>query len=147
MKVSSVAKKARTKKIQSAAVNNYKLLIELQNSCKSWIDTLVESMGEIYNSFESDLENVTLLEKYIIAGNKAKSRLEQEVKRLESEANSSGLQEDMAKYEGAKLSYETFIVVLNNLERSRLVYNLSASELSNEQQYGITWTTIKECCA
>lgn len=130
MKVSSVAKKARTKKIQSAAVNNYKLLIELQNSCKSWIDTLVESMGEIYNSFESDLENVTLLEKYIVAGNKAKPRLEQEVKRLESEANNSGIQEDLSKYEEAKFSYDTFNVVLNNLERSRLVYNLSASELS-----------------
>ena len=33
-------------KIQESAVTNYQLLTELKKSCESWIEMLVEAMGE-----------------------------------------------------------------------------------------------------
>lgn len=131
LKIFNAAKKTRKKKIQEAAVTNYKLLIELQDSCESWIELLKKSMGDIYSSFYSDVESVTLLEKYLVAGYKAKPRLEAEVSALEEEAKNTGLQEDMVKYDEAKFSYDTFLVVLSNLERSRVLYHLSCAELSS----------------
>ena len=86
-------------------------------------------MDDISESFYSDLENVTLLEKYIIAGRKALPRLEAEVKELQDKASSTGLQQDYVAYENANHSLEMFNAVLSNLDKSRLMYYLSGGEL------------------
>ena len=71
LKLSSSKKKTRTQKIQTHAVTNYKLLVELKDSCESWLEMLIAAMGNITSSSMSDSENLELLEKYIIAGKMA----------------------------------------------------------------------------
>lgn len=129
LKFFKFANKNRIKKIDQVAITNFNLLEELKASCNLWINNLEKSMDDISESFYSDLENVTLLEKYIIAGRKALPRLEAEVKELQDKASSTGLQQDYVAYENANHSLEMFNAVLSNLDKSRLMYYLSGGEL------------------
>lgn len=129
LKLFKFANKNRIKKIDQVAITNFNLLEELKASCNLWINNLEKSMEDIYASFYSDLENVTLLEKYIVAGKKALPRLEKEVAELEKKALETGLQQDYVLYDDAKHSLDMFNAVLANLDKSRLMYYLSGGEL------------------
>lgn len=129
LKLFKFANKNRIKKIDQVAITNFNLLEELKASCNLWINNLEKSMEDIYDSFYSDLENVTLLEKYIVAGKKALPRLEKEVAELEKKALETGLQQDYVLYDDAKHSLDMFNAVLANLDKSRLMYYLSGGEL------------------
>ena len=130
LKANSKKKKNRTQKIQTRAVTNYKLLAELKDSCESWLEMLRSAMGDITFSELSDSENLQLLEKYIIAGEMAKSRTETELAQLQQESESTGLRARAQQYDDLKEGYDIFVLRLSNLEKSRVMYYLSIAQLS-----------------
>ena len=128
LKLSS-RKKNRTQKIKNHATTNYKLLVELKQSCEVWIKMLRDAMGDISYSELSDSENLQLLEKYIIAGKLAQTRIEGELQELQEEKQSTGLIAQSQKYDEIKEGYDIFVLRLNNLEKSRVMYYLSLGQL------------------
>ncbi len=122
--------KSRTEKIQNSAVTCYKLLAELKCSCDLWVDMLKEAMDEVGYSVLSDMETITLLEKYIIAGNMARGRIEDQLKGLEAKHEETGLQKYYQDYEKVKEGYKIFDITLHNLEKSRVMYHLSLGQLA-----------------
>lgn len=130
LKLSSNRKKTRSNKIKTHAVTNYKLLSELKKSCEDWLVMLRDAMGNIAFSQLSDSQNLQLLEKYIIAGHMAKTRIESELQQLQEEKQSTGLISKSQKYDDLKEGYDTFVLRLNNLEKSRVMYYLSIGQLN-----------------
>lgn len=130
LKLSSKRKNSRTQKIQTHAVTNYKLLAELKESCESWLEMLRNAMGDITFSELSDSENLELLEKYIIAGNIAKTRIEKELQQMQEASRNTGLRVQSQQYDDLKEGYDIFVLRLNNLEKSRVMYYLSIGQLS-----------------
>lgn len=130
LKIFRFLNKNRIKKIDQVAITNYNLLEELRASSSLWLENLEKSMDDIYNSFESDKENVKSLEKYLIAGNIALPRLKKIVEDLGEKAKGSGF-ESTAEYEDAKNSLHIFEVTLSNLNKQRLMYYMSGAELRN----------------
>ncbi len=128
LKMSTGAKSHR-EKIQHSAITNYKLLVELKQSCDSWIDTLRSAMGEIEKSMLNDGETIGLLEKYIIAGKIAEKRIEGELDGLKNKYTETGLQKYDQDYSKIKEGYEIFSITMNNLEKSRVMYYLSMAQL------------------
>ena len=128
--VSSSARKNKAESLKTHAITNYKLLAELKESCEAWLEMLRSAMGDITYSALSDSENVTLLEKYIIAGEMAKARIGNELEALKEEAQNTGLRAQAQKYDDLKEGYDTFVLRLNNLEKSRVMYYLSIAQLS-----------------
>lgn len=122
--------KSRTEKIQNSAVTCYTLLAELKKSCDSWIDMLRKAMDQVSYSVLEDSETIELLEKYIIAGEMSRSRIEGEIKALEDKHNETGLQKYNQSYEQLKEGYKIFDVVLGNLEKSRVMHYLALAQLS-----------------
>ncbi len=132
--IMSGGKKSHAERIQQSAITNFKLLIELQKSCESWLDMLKDAMGKITESTVSDVDNVTILEKYIVAGYIAKDRIEQELEEYKTKYEESGLQADAQSYNELKEGYDIFIRVLDNLEKSRVMYSLSIAQLALTQR-------------
>lgn len=130
LKVLNHGKGSRTEKIQNSAITNYKLLGELKSSCDSWLDMLKKAMGDIDNSALSDYETIGLLEKYIIAGNIAQERIENELKEIQEKHQETGLQQYAFSYEELKEGYDIFLITMSNLEKSRVMYHLSLGQLS-----------------
>lgn len=130
LKLSSSRKNNRTKKIQNRAVSNYRLLSELKESCEIWLDILKKSMGDITYSEMSDSENVYLLEKYIIAGEFAKKRVENELQQIQENMEETGLRTQSQKYDDLKEGYDIFLIKLENLKKSRVMYYLSLAQLN-----------------
>lgn len=130
LKLSSSRKNNRTKKIQNRAVSNYRLLSELKESCEIWLDILKKSMGDITYSEMSDSENVYLLEKYIIAGEFAKKRVENELQQIQENMEETGLRTQSQKYDVLKEGYDIFLIKLENLKKSRVMYYLSLAQLN-----------------
>ncbi len=130
LKLSSSRKNNRTKKIQNRAVSNYRLLSELKESCEIWLDILKKSMGDITYSEMSDSENVYLLEKYIIAGEFAKKRVENELQQIQENMEETGLRTQSQKYDALKEGYDIFLIKLENLKKSRVMYYLSLAQLN-----------------
>ena len=130
LKISSSKKKNRVQKIQTHAVTNYKLLAELKESCESWLEMLRSAMGDITFSTLSDSENLELLEKYIIAGEMAKTKAETQIAELKEKAQNTGLRAQSQQYDELKEGYDIFVLRLNNLEKSRVMYYLSIAQLS-----------------
>lgn len=128
LKLSS-RKKNRPQKIKNHATTNYKLLVELKQSCEVWIKMLRDAMGDISYSELSDSENLQLLEKYIIAGKLAQTRIEGELQELQEEKQATGLIAQSQKYDEIKEGYDIFVLRLNNLEKSRVMYYLSLGQL------------------
>lgn len=123
-------KKSRTKDIQNSAVTNYKLLAELRASCDQWMDMLKKACEEIQYSGESDVTAIGLLEKYIVAGQLAKERIEQELERVQTQYQETGLQKYSKEYELLYEGYKIFQVTMSNLEKSRVAYLISIAQLS-----------------
>lgn len=134
LRISSKQRKSRSDRIQQSAVTNYKLLIELKKSCDEWIDMLVKAMGDISNSFGTDLDELVDLEKYIVAGNIARKRIGQELEEKRQLCLESGLIQDEQDYNEYKEGTEVFDIVLNNLEKSRAMYKLSLAQLAVVQK-------------
>lgn len=130
LKLTSGGKDARTQKIQTSAITNYKLLAELKTSCESWLIMLKKAMGEIEYSASNDADNGALLDKYIIAGKIAEKRIVQEVDRLQTKYQETGLQKYAYEYEELKEGNNIFLITMNNLEKSRIMYHLSMGQLS-----------------
>lgn len=129
LKLSKAKRNERTKKIQNHAVTNYKLLCELKESCEIWLDMLRKAMSDITYSELNDSDNLIKLEKYIIAGYMAKQRVEEEMQQLQSESKSTGLRTVSQKYDAIKEGYDIFVLRLNYLEKSRVMYYLSIGQL------------------
>ena len=129
LKLSSSKKKTRTQKIQTHAVTNYKLLVELKDSCESWLEMLIAATGNITSSSMSDSENLELLEKYIIAGKMARARVEAELSQLQENIHNTGLRAQAKQYDELKQGYDIFVLRMNNLEKSRVMYYLSIAQL------------------
>ncbi len=129
LKLSSSKKNGRVKKIQTHAITNYKLLVELKASCESWLEILRNAMGNITFSEISDTENLKLLEKYIISGKFAEKRIAQELQQMEANMKKTGLVTDSQKYDQLKEGYDIFVLRLTNLEKSRVMYYLSLGQL------------------
>lgn len=134
LKLSASGRKSHKERIQQSAITNYKLLLELKKSCVSWLDMLKESMGQITNSTITDSDNVELLEKYLVAGYIAKQRIEKEMDEYKAKYDETGLQSDAQAYNDLKQGYDIFILVLNNLEKSRAMYKLSIGQLALVQK-------------
>lgn len=121
---------SRSEKIQKSAITNYKFLAELKNSCDSWIVMLKDAMGVISDSAMSDIENISLLEKYIIAGKIADERIVSEMQAIQEQHQETGLQKYAFDYQELKEGYDIFTVTMNNLEKSRVMYYLSLGQLA-----------------
>ena len=130
LKISSSMKNSRVKKIQTHAITNYKLLVELKASCESWLEILRNAMGNITFSEMSDTENLKLLEKYIIAGKLAEKRIAEELHQMEANMQKTGLVTDSQKYDELKEGYDIFTLRVTNLEKSRVMYYLSLGQLT-----------------
>lgn len=121
---------SRADKIQKSAVTNYKLLVELKNSCDSWIVMLKDAMGDITDSAMNDVETIGLLEKYIIAGKIADERITKEMQAIQDQHQETGLQKYAFDYQELKEGYDIFTITMNNLEKSRIMYYLSLGQLA-----------------
>ena len=121
---------SRTEKLQKSAVTSYKLLVELKTSCDSWIDMLKKAMGDITNSAMSDIETISLLEKYIIAGEIAAERIVNEMKAIEDKHQQTGIAQYAHDYQELKEGHDIFVIKMNNLKKSRIMYYLSVGQLS-----------------
>ena len=121
---------SRTEKLQKSAVTSYKLLVELKTSCDSWIDMLKKAMGDITNSAMSDIETISLLEKYIIAGEIAEERIVNEMKAIEDKHQQTGIAQYAHDYQELKEGHDIFVIKINNLKKSRIMYYLSVGQLS-----------------
>jgi len=121
---------SRTEKLQKSAVTSYKLLVELKTSCDSWIDMLKKAMGDITNSAMSDIETISLLEKYIIAGEIAEERIVNEMKAIEDKHQQTGIAQYAHDYQELKEGHDIFVIKMNNLKKSRIMYYLSVGQLS-----------------
>ena len=131
LKLSKGARKERMEKIQESAVTNYQLLTELKKSCESWIEMLVEAMGEISISGKNDVEQAILLEKYIIAGKIAEKRIREEISEIQQNAQETGLQKYEQEYAIVKEGYDIFEITMANLEKSRSIGQLALIKKSN----------------
>lgn len=129
LKMMSSRKKGRTNKIKTHVISTYQLLAELKKSCETWIEMLRNAMGDISYSELSDSDNVLLLEKYIIAGHLAKTRIEAELQQMQEASEETGLRTQSQKYDELKEGYDIFVLKLNNLEKSRVMYYLSLGQL------------------
>lgn len=119
-----------TQKIKNSAVTNYQLLVELRKSCDAWLEMLRNAMAVITESAFSDIDSVQLLEKFIIAGKLAQSRIENELEEKQKQYQETGLQQYALEYDELKAGYDNFILKLNNLENSRVMYHLSLGQLA-----------------
>lgn len=122
-------KNSHAKKIQTSAVTNYKLLVELKDSCDSWLDMLKRAMGEIEYSAISDIEAISLLEKYIIAGKIAEERVVKELEAARTEYQETGLQVVGHQLKELEEGFDLFEITMANLEKSRVMYHLSIGQL------------------
>lgn len=129
MSIFTNKREARERKIQQCATTNYKLLIELQKSCETWRNLLNNAMTEITGAIINDKETAVMLEKYIIAGNLATARIEDEISEARKNYETTGLQQHLDAYEELKDGYDIFQIALNNLERSRIANQLSVAQL------------------
>ena len=130
LKISSARRKNKAEKVKFHALTNYKLLSELKISCEAWLDMLKKAMGDISYSELEDSENLVLLEKYIIAGEMAKAKVEKQLEESKKQYEQTGLRADAQKYDELKDGYEIFVIRLNNLEKSRVMYYLSIGQLN-----------------
>lgn len=121
---------SRTEKLQKSAVTSYKLLVELKNSCDSWINMLKDAMGNITNSAMSDIETINILEKYIIAGEIAEERIMGEMKAIQDKHQETGMAQYAHDYQEIKEGHDIFVIKMNNLKKSRIMYYLSVGQLS-----------------
>lgn len=126
----SGSRKSRTEKVQKSAVTNYKLLLELKNSCDMWVTILKDAMGDITNASISDAETISLLEKYIIAGKIADERIIREMQAIQDKHQETGLQKYAFDYQEIKEGHDIFVITMNNLEKSRIMYYLSLGQLA-----------------
>ena len=123
-------KNARTKKLQENAATSYKLLADLKASCESWLGILKKAYGEIEYSVKSDVEAAQLLEKFIIAGRLAEGRVQQEMLAVQEQYQQTGLQQYVQEYQVFEEGYKLFQITMNNLEKSRIMYQLSLGQLA-----------------
>ncbi len=130
MKLMNGGKNPRTQKLQNSAATSYKLLADLKSSCDTWLEMMKKAYAEIERSSFSDRENIALLEKYIIAGQLAVPRVEQELADLQDMQQQTGLQRYSQEYEAMKEGFGIFKVTLANLEKSRVMYHLSIGQLA-----------------
>lgn len=127
---SSERKKQKNKKLHEAAVTIYKLLEQLDLSYDTWLDNLRDSMFQITSLSVSERANTETLEKYIVAGYMASSRMEQLLlEKKEQYDKSGGLVKYEQEYEDLKDGYELFSRVLQRLEESRFTNKLAIGEL------------------
>lgn len=120
-------KKSSVQKIKNYATTAYDLIGQLKSSYSSWLETLKDGMEEIGYSAVSDIEAIKLLEKYIIAGKIAESRLKDKLEQAETEANETGL--ISVEYEKIKEGYDIFCRRMGHLEDARIMYRLSLAEV------------------
>jgi uncharacterized protein YaaN involved in tellurite resistance len=130
LKLSRSKRIDRTKKIQHSAVTNYGLLLELQKSFESWLEILQKAMGDISESAMSDTESAEILDKYIIAGKIAEARVKKELDEMDKKYHETGLQSLSKQYDELKEGYDIFVIKLDNLEKSRAMYQLSIGQLA-----------------
>lgn len=130
LKLTTAKKNPRTQKIQNSAITSYKLLSELQSSCDSWLDMLKNAYGEIECSAINDAGTLRLLEKYIIAGKMAESRVEGELAQVQEKYQETGLQQYSQDYNALNEGYKIFQITMANLEKSRVMYHLSIGQLA-----------------
>ena len=91
---------------------------------------LIEAMGNIGYAGISDVEQITLLEKYILAGNLAEKRIKEEMTELQEKYQETGLQKYEQEYQEVKEGYDIFQITMANLEKSRVMYKLSIGQLA-----------------
>lgn len=130
LKLTTAKRNPRTQKIQNSAITSYKLLSELQSSCDSWLDMLKNAYGEIECSAINDAGTLRLLEKYIIAGKMAESRVEGELAQVQEKYQETGLQQYSQDYNALNEGYKIFQITMANLEKSRVMYHLSIGQLA-----------------
>ena len=117
-------------KMKHRAVTNYKLLNELKESCELWLGMLKGAMSEIERSMVNDENAIDTLEKYIIAGRLAEKRIEKEIEEAKNKYNETGLQKYDQDYNQMTSGYDIFVVKMDNLEKSRIMYYLSVAQLN-----------------
>lgn len=128
--ISGSKSKSKTDKIQKSAVTSYKLLVELKTSCDTWVNMLKNVMGDITTSMLSDIETISLLEKYIIAGKIADERIAGEMQAIQEQHQATGMLQYAHDYQELKEGHDIFEITMNNLEKSRIMYYLSMGQLS-----------------
>lgn len=121
--------KNRMEKVQQSALTNYDLLVTLRKSCEDWLEMLREGMGDINDSGLNDLEVAKILEKYIIAGRKAQSRIESEMQEIQEKYNETGLQKYSSEYNQLNEGYNIFLKKVAVLEDFRVANQISIGQL------------------
>lgn len=129
LSLSAEKKKQKNKKLHESAITSYKLLMQLNSSYDSWLDMLRDAMFQITSLSVSERANTETLEKYIVAGYMASSRMEQLLlEKKEQYDKSGGLVKYEQEYEDLKDGYELFSRVLERLEDSRFTNKLVIGE-------------------
>lgn len=123
-------KNYRTQKMKEKATTSFNLLVELRKSSESWEDMLKKSMGDTEVAALSDIENVQLLEKYIIAGRVAEERIAGELAVAQAQQAETGLQVYDQDIDLVSRGLDVFRITLNNLDKSRVAYKLSIGQLN-----------------
>lgn len=123
-------KGSRIKKMEEKATTSFNLLVQLKESSESWEDMLKKSMGDTEYAALGDIENVQLLEKYIIAGRLAEERIAGELQAAQDKQQETGLQLYDQDIDLVGRGLDIFRITLNNLEKSRVAYKLSIGQLN-----------------
>lgn len=119
-------------KVLQSAVTNYQLIFSLVEYSEHWSEILKNAYCDIEDSGRSDLESAITVEKYIVAGELAKSRIEGEILAKEKEYQETGLQLYSAELKRLKQGYKTFLQTMRVLEKARVAYYISLGQLSLE---------------
>ncbi len=131
LKLASGSKgKSKTEELQKSAVTSFKFFAELATSYDSWISILKGAMADITDAAMSDLENVSWLEKYIIAGKIAEERIVNEMQAIQEQYQTTGRLQYAHSYQEFKEGHDIFEIVMNRLEDSRAMYYLSMGQLA-----------------
>jgi len=125
----SSKKKEKFKKLQEKALSSYSLGENIRERYAVWLNSLQNTMYQVTSSSVSERVNTETLEKYIIAGYIASSRIEKDLADKKAVYDTSGLTKDEQEYEKLKEGYELFQRTLISLEKSRFANKLSIGRL------------------
>lgn len=128
-KLFKIKKKSKKKEIRQKALTSYELLSKLLTSSEQWLEALKNQVGDIEYHVVSDRETISTLEKYIIAGEMAKNRIESEIEEVKRNYDETGLQDFYYEHEKVKEGYEKFLIKLDTLSQMRAIYYMSQKEL------------------
>lgn len=116
-------------KLRESAASSYRLLMQLNESYKTWLEMLQNSMYQITSSYVSEKQNNDTLEKYIIAGYLANERVGQMLLEKKERFEQTGLSRDEESYNELMSGQDDFLRVILSLEKASIATRISMGRL------------------